>query len=171
MRPQFAKAFAFADADGLEDLDVTALLGQHGDADLVDRIDEGRGAAVHDRHFGAVDLDDRIVDAAAGKRRQQVFGGGNRGPVMIAKDGGEFGRGHGAVMGLELAVRLIAAAVAQEYDTGIGFGGMQCEIGGSAGMDANAGYGHMIFQRRLPAGLRAPHHDSVPHLTAKPHGR
>ncbi len=38
-------------------------------------------------------------------------------------------------------------------------------------MNADTGYGHMIFKRRLPAGLRASHHVSVPHLTAKPRGR
>ena len=171
MRPQFAVALALADADRLEHLDVAALRRERDDAGLIDRGDERRGAAVHDRHFRSVDLDDRVVDAAAVQRGEHMFGGGYRRAVMVAENGGEFGRGHGAVIGAEFAIGLSACAAAQKYDAGIGFGRMQCEIGGCAGMNADTGYGDMISQRRLPAGLRAPRHGSVPHLTAKLRGQ
>ena len=44
------------------------------DARLVqDQIHERRGAAVHDRHFGVVQLDDDVVDAEGGQGGEQVL--------------------------------------------------------------------------------------------------
>ena len=49
------------------------------DAGLVqDQIDERRGAAVHDRHFGRVQFDDDVVDAEGGQGREQVLDGLDR---------------------------------------------------------------------------------------------
>ena len=42
-------------------------------AGFLDQIDERRRAAVHDRHFGRVELDDDVVDAHADERRQQML--------------------------------------------------------------------------------------------------
>src|SRR5690554_1811407 len=62
MRAQLTDALAFLDADRPQNLDVLAGLRQLTDADLIDRLNERRGAAVHDRHFLAVDLDVAVVD-------------------------------------------------------------------------------------------------------------
>ena len=43
------------------------------DAGAVDQEDEGRGGAVEDRRFRAIDLDQGVVDAAAGQRRHHVL--------------------------------------------------------------------------------------------------
>jgi hypothetical protein len=45
---------------------------------LVDEVHEGRGAAVHDRHFRAVQFDNRVVDAESGQRGEQVLDGLDR---------------------------------------------------------------------------------------------
>ena len=105
MRPQFAVAAVLADPDRLEHLDVSPRRRVVDDAGLIDRGDERRGAAVHDRDFRAVDLDDRIVDAEAAQRRQHMFGGRNGGTALVAEHGGEFGRRHGAEIGLEVRDR------------------------------------------------------------------
>ena len=39
----------------------------------MNEIDERRGAAVHDRHFRRIELDDDVVDAEADERREQVL--------------------------------------------------------------------------------------------------
>ena len=43
------------------------------DAGFLHEIQERRRAAVHDRHFVAIELDDDVVDADADQGRQQVF--------------------------------------------------------------------------------------------------
>ncbi len=43
-----------------------------------DQVDERRGAAVHDRHFRCVQLDDDVVDAERGERGEQVLDGLDR---------------------------------------------------------------------------------------------
>ena len=60
---QFGEAVARTDLNRLENLDVTARGALLRDSGLVDRGDEAGGAAVHDRHFGAIDLDGGVVDA------------------------------------------------------------------------------------------------------------
>ena len=43
------------------------------DAGRLDQEHERTGAAIHDRHFGGGQLDDRVVDTQAGQGRQQVL--------------------------------------------------------------------------------------------------
>ena len=62
------------------------------DTGLVDRGNEGGGAAVHDRSFGTVDLDGGVVDAHATQRSKDVLGGGNHRAFAVAQDGCKFGR-------------------------------------------------------------------------------
>ena len=102
MRPQLAVAFALGDADRLEHLDIAPRCRQRDDAGLIDRRDERRGAAVHDRNFGAVDFDDGIVDAEAMQGREHVFGGRYRRAAVVAEHGGEFGRGHRTEIGASI---------------------------------------------------------------------
>jgi hypothetical protein len=51
VRRQLTPAIPVLDSDRLENLDEFARLRQLANADLVDRLDEGAGAAVHDGHF------------------------------------------------------------------------------------------------------------------------
>src|SRR5256885_6743469 len=56
MGAQFAKRIAHRDLHWLQHLDKAARCGLCKDTSLIDRADEGRGAAVHDRDFRPVDL-------------------------------------------------------------------------------------------------------------------
>ena len=89
MRGQLAPAVAVVDADGLQNLDEFARLRQLADADLVDGLDEGRRAAVHDRHFAGVDLDVAVVDAEAAQRGQQMLDGADRDAAFVAEHGAQ----------------------------------------------------------------------------------
>ena len=73
MRKKLAPAIAFLDADRLQNLDEPARRGELAEAGLVDQLDEGRGAAVHDRHFLAVDLDDAVIDRKAAQGGQEML--------------------------------------------------------------------------------------------------
>jgi hypothetical protein len=167
IRPQLAVTTVLADANGFEHLDAAPrrLLG--GQPDLVDRRDERRGAAVHDRHLGAVDLDDRIVDAKAAQSGQHVFGGRYCGAVMVAQHGGEFRRRYRAIMGFEFAIGFAGRAAAQEDDAGIAFSGMQRQGNRRAGMDTDPRNRHLLTQGCLPAAVRAGGHTLIPHPLAQ----
>ena len=109
---------------------IAARRGQRDDAGLIDRRDERRGAAVHDRHFGAVDLDDGVVDAEPGQRRQHVLRGRAQRALGIAEHGGEFGGGDGADVGADFAVRAAVLAEADEDNAGVGLGGKHVRVAG-----------------------------------------
>ena len=57
-------------------------------------VDEGSGAAVQDRNFRPVDLDQHVVDTEAGKRGHQMFDRRDGARSAIADDGAQFGRGN-----------------------------------------------------------------------------
>ena len=57
------------------------------EARFVNQVNERRGAAVHDGHFGMVQLDDDVVHAQADERGQQVLDGLDR-AVLQRKAGG-----------------------------------------------------------------------------------
>ena len=128
--PQLAVAVAFGNADRLEHLDVAPRRRQRDDAGLIDGRHEWRSAAVHDRNFRTIDVDDGVIDAESVQCRQNVFGRRYSGPVFIAEDGREFGRGHGAEMGPQFPIGLVTGAAADEHDAGIGLGRMQRDAGG-----------------------------------------
>ena len=46
-----------------------------------------------------------VVDAEAAQRRENMFGGGDQRPGFVAQHGGEFGRGDGAHIGGDFAIR------------------------------------------------------------------
>ena len=66
------------------------------DAGLIDRSNEGRRAAVHDRNFRPVDFDGGVVDAHAPQRSKHVLGGGDQRTFAVAKNGCKLGRDHGS---------------------------------------------------------------------------
>jgi hypothetical protein len=167
MRAQFAVTAVLADPDRLEHLDVATGRGQRLDADLVDRSDKRRGAAVHDRNFGAVHLDHGVVDAERIQGRQHVLSGRYRRSRVIAENGGEFGRRHRTEIGRKFAICLAAGAAAQKYDSGVRLRRVQGQGDRRAGMNANSGKSDLLAKRRLPAGVRAPRHAHILHLMAK----
>ena len=59
--------------DRPQHLQVPARRVQPLDAGFLNQVDERRRAAVHDRHFRRVQLDDDVVDAEADERREQVL--------------------------------------------------------------------------------------------------
>ncbi len=86
MGTQFAKRIAHRDLYRLQHLDEAARRRLCENAALIDRGDEGGGAAVHDRHFRAIELDHRIVDRAAGERRQQMLDRADADAFAIRQD-------------------------------------------------------------------------------------
>ena len=71
---------------------------------LIDCGDEGRSAAVHDRNFGAIDLDRGVVDAHSAQCREHMLGGGDQRTFAVAQHGREFGSDHGFGGGLNFPV-------------------------------------------------------------------
>ena len=64
---------AARERDRPDDLQVLARRLQPLHAGFLNQVDERRRAAVHDRHFRRVQLDDDVVDAQADERRQQML--------------------------------------------------------------------------------------------------
>ena len=158
VRPQFAVAAVVGiDPYRLEHLDVAPTRRHRRNTGLIDRIDEGRSAAVHDRNFGTVDLDNGVVDPKPEQRGKHVFGGGYGRTVSIAEHRGEFGRCHRSEVGRKFAVFLAIDSDSPEYDAGIRFSRMKRYRNGRTGMDADAGNANLLAQGRLPAGLHALH--------------
>ena len=64
--------------------------------------------AVHDRDFGAVDFDQRIVDAKAAKRSKQMLDRRHGGAVAVAKHRAQRYAGHVPLIGTDLGAFGIA---------------------------------------------------------------
>ncbi len=159
IRAELAEGVAHRDPHRLEHADVAARLVERFEADLIDRRDERRGAAVHDRHFRTVDLDHRVVDAEAAQRRQDVLGGGHQRARRIAQDGGEFGggdrsgcrRGSRGRGGRRRRVRMKRMPVSASA-------GCRVSVTGKPGMNPDTGQRGLIAKRGLPADLHTPSH-------------
>ena len=95
MGAQLAEAVADRNLHWLQHLDETAGGGLGDDAGLIDRSDESRRAAVHDRNFRAIDFDGGVVDAHAPQRSKHVLGGGDQRTFTVAEDGCKLGCNHG----------------------------------------------------------------------------
>ena len=91
MGAEFAERFAHLDLYGLQNFDETASCVLLNDTGSINRIHEGSGAAVHDRHFRPVDFDGGVIDAHAAQRGQNMFGGGNERTLVVAQHGREIG--------------------------------------------------------------------------------
>ena len=61
-------------------------------AGFLNEIDERRGAAVHDRHFRRVQLDQHVIDVHADERRQEMLDGLDR-DLVSGQAGGELDAG------------------------------------------------------------------------------
>ena len=92
MRREFRPGATHLDTDWLDDADIPALCGVRDATSLIQRVDEDSSAAVHDRHFGIVDIDLDIVDAEREERSHQMLDGCNRAVRRLAKEGAKIGR-------------------------------------------------------------------------------
>ena len=72
-RQQFGKPFTLRDPQTLQNLDITAIAILLPDTGAVNHLDKRRRAAIHDRRFRSVDLDENIVDLQRIKRRHQML--------------------------------------------------------------------------------------------------
>ncbi len=115
------------------------------------RKTNGRGAAVHHRHFRAVELDHGIVDLEPGQRRHQMLDGGDRQPFTVIEPGAERLLDGVAPAGLDLGAGAVAAA---EDDAGIGRGRMQRHADPPSGMQRHTPAMNCSLQGFL---LRDPH--------------
>src|SRR5690242_317383 len=82
---KLAEGAILLDTDRLQYFQETARRFELGKADFVDRLDEARCAAVHDRHFAAIDLDQGVIDAETAQSGEQVLDRGDRGAVAVAE--------------------------------------------------------------------------------------
>ena len=112
---------AFAYFYGFEDLDEALGGVLLADARLLQEIDEGRSAAVHDGDFWRVQLDDDVINADTGERRHEMLNGGDAHAAVIDERGAELGVAHevGACRDFGERVKVGAA----EGDTAVGGGG------------------------------------------------
>ncbi len=126
------------DAHGLQNLDEAARSGEMADADAVDRLDEGCGRAVHDRHFRPIDFDQAIVDAETAQGGDEMLDGADHVLRAVADDGAKFGHGDFGPVRFDAPAAAIGQAAAQEDKAGMGFGRIEDQADRLAGMNANA---------------------------------
>ena len=156
---------AHGDPDGLEHADVAPRLIKRLETDEIDRGHEWRRAAVHDRRFRTIELDDGVVDAEPAQRRHDVLDRGDAGPGCVAQHGSELGRGDRTGIGADLALPP-ALDAADEHDAGVGIGRMCRERNGKPGMDADPRNGGSAAKRGLLARFHASSAPS-PHRLAR----
>ena len=89
MRSELTLGAIVLNTDRLEDLQVPTGRIELGQADFIDRLNETDRTAVHNRHFGAVDLNKRIVDTEAAQSREQMLHGRDSGPIAVPKNGAQ----------------------------------------------------------------------------------
>ena len=70
---------ALLNLDLTKDLDRLARHTEVLHARVLNQVDPGGGAAVHDRHFGVIELDERVVDPQGAQGREQVLDRFDRG--------------------------------------------------------------------------------------------
>ena len=120
-----------------------ARLGSGRQADRVDRVGEDVGAAVLDRNLAAVDVDQRVVDAAAEQRREQMF---DRRDAMLAD--AEHRRA-GRIDDVVRARRELDRIVEPKAQSVAGRGGENANARRRAGMETDAFEFDRVAQRRL----------------------
>lgn len=139
---------ALAHFDRLEDADRPHRLGLLADAAGEEGLDEGHRRAVEDRNLGAVDLDQRIVNAAAGEGRHHMLDGRDRHARGICDQGAE-ARGHHRIPARRDQRVARGHVHAAEPDAVIGGGGLDDHADRLAGMEPDAGEFRCGFQSAL----------------------
>src|ERR1022692_2079110 len=87
-----------AQLDLAHDSKISAGFALFANPGLLNHFHEGTGTAIQNRQFKIVQLNDGIVDADAGERREQVLGGGNE-HALFHQAGGVTDAGHVASAG------------------------------------------------------------------------
>jgi hypothetical protein len=104
--------------------------GMGGETGAVDQEDERRGGAIEDRNLGAIQLDDRVIHAAAGQGGHDMLDGADAALRRLrqAEGGAEPGIDHVVVARRDVEIDIGTA----ETDAGAGGGRMQGEAGALA---------------------------------------
>src|SRR5262245_55399106 len=156
MRGELAIGASIFHRDLLQNFEVAAGSFELGQAHLVDRLDKARGATVHDRNFGAVDLDQSVVDTEPAQRGHQMLDGGNRGAVAVANHGAQGNARDRALIGCDLG--LVAVAIGKkETNAGVAVGGTKSDGDWRSAMHSGAGKRDFAGKRRLACPDKAPH--------------
>jgi len=92
-RFQPGESVAFTHLDHLTHFEAAQRCVKNAHPARQDARDEGRGGAVEDRNLRPVDLHQRVVDAATGQRRHDVFDGRNLDTFGIGDQGAKPGGG------------------------------------------------------------------------------
>src|SRR4029078_11964950 len=81
------------------------------------RRDEPLCAAFHDRLFGAVDLDQGVVDAKPAQRGQQMLDGGDGSAIAVAEHGAQRYPRHRPRLGRDFGAVSIAIGKEEAYSS------------------------------------------------------
>src|SRR6476619_7630864 len=108
VRGELAGSPGILDAHALQYIPIAARSIELDQPDLVDGLDELRGTAIHDRHFGAVDLDQGIVDAEAAKSGEQMLDRRHGRAITITKHGTQRHAGYVPLIGSDLSAFAVA---------------------------------------------------------------
>ena len=111
----------------------------------MNEIDERRRAAVHDRYFRRVELDEHVVDAGAEERREQMLDGFHR--HFIAR---QPGRELDAAQMIDGRRNLVSAQIGTaEANAEVRRRGFEREIDLVAGMKSDSDAGNLTTKRTL----------------------
>src|SRR6478736_6654992 len=124
---QFAISAVPVDRNRLDHFDIAPRQCARCKAGLIDRANERYGAAIHDRHFRAIDLDNDIVDVEAAQGCQQMFGGRAKRALSVTEHRSEFSCRYGAHVGADLALNRPIRCNALEYDAAVVVSGVKSE--------------------------------------------
>ncbi len=130
--PERGGRIAVGDLHRAQHLDRTARGALLDQAGALHQLDEGRGAAIHRRHLGTVDLDQHVVELEPGEGREQMLDGGDRHAIAGNERRAERRRRDVAPVGAD---DLVAAA---EADAGIDLRRVEGHRHGRAGMKTDA---------------------------------
>ena len=136
--PQGGALVALDHLDHVGDLDDLAKGALTAHAGAVEAADEVDGRAVHDRHLGPVDLDDRIVDAGHDQGGHQVLDGRDGHARRIGDHRPELGLADGLAADRHAVVEVLHIG-ADEDDARTGRGREHGDTGLHAGVDPDAG--------------------------------
>src|SRR5580698_2111290 len=117
------------------DAEISTCLALFANARFLNHLYERTGAAIKNGQFQIVELNDGIVDADAGKRREQVFSGGDE-HTLRHQAGGVTDAGQVASAGFDRETVEVGAV---KHDSGAGGGGQNPEADGSTAMQTHSG--------------------------------
>ena len=138
--------------DGLQDSDRAPRRVLLNEAGALDEMDEWRGAAIHRRNFGPVELDQYVVELEPGERGQQMLDRRDRHAAMRERRAQR--RRHDVAPRRSDVDSLLPAT---EMDAEIDRGRMEGHGDRRAGMETQATAPDRALERLLPCGARLVH--------------